>query len=160
LSIVKNLTELHEGRVEVESELGKGSTFIVTIPRKEKKVTSEFKGLRILIVEDSPDSAEVMKAYFKSHEADVSVASSAKEAREVASSKDFDLFLLDIAMPDEDGISLLKSLREMGKKAPSVAVSAFTNYEKLVLNSGFDMFLSKPLNFDELTDLAKLIKRP
>jgi PAS domain S-box-containing protein len=156
LSIVKNLVELHYGTVKVHSEIGKGSAFTVTIPTNAEKLN--LFGIRILLAEDSLDNGELMEAYLKINGATVTWVTDAKQVYETLKTKQFDIYLFDIAMPDEDGITLAGNLIKNGDHTPKVAVSAYTTYRDRALEAGFDMFVEKPIDWDRFLTIKNLVK--
>ncbi len=180
LSIVKILVAKHGGSVEAFSEgLGKGSEFVVTLPLTDSPALvdpSEVEtpiqsrrpllNKRILIVEDDPDSREVLELFLQQSGAGVSSAESARAAFEVLSryAQDLpDIIISDLAMPDEDGYSLLARLRQMpanlGGEVPAIALSAFTTIEskQKAFESGFQLYSTKPFDPDKLiSDILKL----
>jgi PAS domain S-box-containing protein len=172
LSIVKNIVELHGGKVTVESKVGEGSEFTVYLPviqapeviEHQDKVhispSATFEGINILVVEDEPDSAEFIKYLYEQKGAKVTWMESAKKTREHLVQNKYDLYIFDLSMPEEDGISLIKSVRKGGDKTKAVALTAFadTYYETKALESGFDMFLKKPSSLSELLSVIKLIR--
>lgn len=72
--------------------------------------------------------------------------------------KKFDIYLFDIAMPGEDGITLAKNLLDKGDHTPKVAVSAYTTYRDRALENGFDMFIEKPIDWARLLTIKNLVK--
>lgn len=164
LSIVRTLTDLHGGKVWAESEEeGKGSTFTIELPVIKKpdnvivpqieKATSEtisplsLFGLTLLITDDDDDTRYLLGEIFKRYGAEIICAESAKDAREkVASNPQVNVYIFDIGMPDEDGYSLIKSLREAGNKTPALALTAFVGkeYEEAALKAGFNAYIPKP----------------
>jgi PAS domain S-box-containing protein len=172
LSIVKNIVELHKGKVTVESKLGEGSEFTVYLPAMTGKDVVEhqeqvqvspnvtFKGITMLLVEDDPDSAGFIKYLYEQKGATVDWVDSAKKAREKLVQNKYNLYIFDLSMPEEDGISLIKSLRDGGDKTKAVALTAFADvyYEKKAIESGFDMFLKKPSSLSALLSVINLIR--
>jgi two-component system sensor histidine kinase/response regulator len=172
LSIVKNIVELHGGKVVAESKIGEGSEFTVFLPvmhapevitgQKVLEVTKsvDFKNIKMLLVEDDPDSAGFIKYLYEQKGAHVDWVESAKHARELIKENHYDLYIFDLSMPEEDGLSLIKSLRALKDTTKAVALTAFadTYYEKTALEGGFDMFLKKPSSLAELLSVIKLLK--
>jgi CheY-like chemotaxis protein len=172
LSIVKILVAKHGGTVQAFSEgLGKGSEFVVTLPLTNKQpleVVEEndspgndrkpLKDRRILVVEDDPDSREVLQLFLEQSGAVVSSAESAKSAMEIlANHNDLpELIISDLAMPDEDGYSLLTRIRQLpadrGGTIPAIALSAFTTVEskQKAFESGFQLYSTKPFEPERL----------
>ena len=114
-------------------------------------------GLSILIVEDDDDARELMQAVLEQRGAQVCAADSVCRAFELLETIAPDVIVSDIAMPDEDGFSLARRLRELpedaGGRTPIVAVSAYAGASDRVraLAAGFDRYLHKPVDFDELS---------
>ncbi len=177
LSIAKILVQKHEGRIFAESQgRNTGSTFTVTLPilatetkksevennsvRSDEKVLN---GLKILIVEDDEDSRNVLTLFLEQLGAKVESADSAKAALETLNNSILspDVIISDIAMPDEDGNSLIRKIRlmenERQKNIPAIALSAFTaieNKEKS-FESGFQIYHTKPFDPDLLIEEIK-----
>lgn len=182
LSIVKILIEKHRGKVRVESEgVNRGSTFIVTLPlcgteneiaaKIEESVPSEdnlLDKIKILVVEDDPDSREVLQLLLEQGGAQVQSAESAAEAMNLLRKSPADLpdvIVSDLAMPDEDGYSLLARIRrlpaEEGGKIPALALSAFATNEnkQKAYDAGFQKYHTKPFEPDGIVqDILQLLK--
>ncbi len=180
LSIVKILVNKHNGAVSAQSEgLGKGSEFVVTLPLTDSKLPVRQKqeierppnrrpllDKRILIVEDDPDSREVLQLFLEQSGAHVLTAESAKVAMEILTGAGhglLDLIISDLAMPEEDGYSLLSRIRQMstdrGGAIPAIALSAFTTVEskQKAFESGFQLYSTKPFEPDKLVpDILRL----
>ncbi|PYT01942.1 MAG: hypothetical protein DMF63_03670 [Acidobacteria bacterium] len=173
LSIVKILVEKHRGAVSALSDgLGRGAEFIVTFPLSDSKLPANSQedaapqinrrplaGKRVLIVEDDADSREVLQLFLQQSGADVSSAESAKFAMDILSQPSNGLphlIISDLAMPDEDGYSLLSRIRQMspsrGGLIPAIALSAFTTTEskQKAFESGFQLYATKPFDPDKL----------
>ncbi len=183
LSIVKILVEKHQGKVQVESAgIGYGSTFIVTLPLcgSEKDIAAEIKEsapnedklldkIKILVVEDDPDSREVLQLLLEQSGAQVESAESASVAMSLLQKSQPDLpdiIISDLAMPDEDGYSLLTRIRklsaEKGGKIPALALSAFATNEnkQKAYDAGFQKYHTKPFEPDGIIqDILELLKK-
>jgi len=181
LSIVKTLVEKHQGMVTASSEgIGQGSIFAVTLPlyKPMKSVSDEKTELRnsdetplvnvmILCVEDDLDSREVLQLFLEQNGALVESVESAAEAMSVLkrNNRKFDVIISDLAMPNEDGYSLISNIRqfpsEKGGEIPALALSAFTTKEnkEKAFASGFQKYHTKPFEPDllinEILDLVK-----
>ena len=183
LSIVKILVAKHGGTVTAVSPgVGLGSTFIVRLPLRtgeastpertpavEIKDTHALDGVRILVVEDDNDSREVLQLFLEQAGAMVESVPSAKDAFAIfqrpANSLP-DIIISDLAMPEEDGFSLIAKIRQLpkerGGQLPSLALSAFATNEskQRALESGFDRYCSKPFEPDQLTaDIVALTRK-
>ena len=120
-------------------------------------------GLAILIVEDDDDARELMQAVLEQRGARVTAAESVLRAFQLLESAPPDVIVSDIAMPDEDGFSLARRIRELpadaGGRTPIVAVSAYAGASDRVraLAAGFDRYLHKPVDFDELSTTINVL---
>jgi PAS domain S-box-containing protein len=182
LSIVKILVNKHGGAVSAFSEgLGKGSEFVVTLPLTDSKVQADqsqdiapspksrpLSEKRILVVEDDPDSREVLQLFLEQCGAQVLSAESASIAMEILTSSSTlpDLIISDLAMPEEDGYSLLTRIRQMstdrGGAVPAIALSAFTTAEskQKAFECGFQLYSTKPFEPDRLvSDILRLTEK-
>jgi signal transduction histidine kinase/ActR/RegA family two-component response regulator len=172
LTLARQLTEMHGGHIAASSPgPGQGSTFTVTLPLVEAAIprpisaphsaTDALEGLRILAVDDDPDSLEVLISVLRLHHATVFGASSAFEALNVMQQERPDVIISDIAMPGHDGYWLMQQVsrvsREGGRDVPCVALTAFANdaARRRALATGFAAHLSKPFNPDELVNVIK-----
>lgn len=183
LSIVKILVGKHGGTVTAESAgVGQGSTFVVRLPRRIGEIATDgatslagtdnsaaLKGLRILVVEDDNDSREVLQLFLEQTGAIVESVPSAKDAIAIfqrpANSLP-DVMISDLAMPEEDGYSLIGKIRklppERGGRIPAIALSAFATNEskQRAIECGFDYYSSKPFEPDLLTsDIVKVLRQ-
>ncbi|HYG74019.1 MAG TPA: PAS domain S-box protein [Planctomycetota bacterium] len=176
LSIVKHLTELHGGTVSATSEgKSKGATFTVTLPipspseladrRREQRERApaskhenpNLSGCRVLVVDDEPDTCELLLFILQNAGATVETALSVADAVPRLATFKPDILLSDIGMPGENGYLMLEKLRATGSKIPAIAISAFARNEDRdrALKAGFQDFLSKPL---ESSDLMAMVK--
>ncbi|MGE0131028.1 MAG: PAS domain S-box protein [Blastocatellales bacterium] len=126
---------------------------------KERRAPEDLRrlgGVRVLLVEDNPETLDMLKFVFEDCGAEVIAAASAAEALEALERFRPDALVSDIAMPDQDGYDLIREVRsrgpERGGKIPAVAVTAYARAEDRVraLASGFQMHVSKPVAPDEL----------
>jgi len=187
LAIVRHITELHGGSVHAESPgEGKGSVFTVKLPqlsvawsageseRRHPAATRDLPddhrrpsldGLRILVVDDDPDSNEVVRMLLTSCRAEVAVAGSVAQALEVLRRFDAHLLVSDIGMPGEDGYVLIRKLRERDpeqrRPLPAVALTAYSSVEDRIrlFSAGFQAHLTKPVDSDELLALVASLAR-
>jgi PAS domain S-box-containing protein len=184
LAIVRQLVELHGGSVRAESEgVGRGTTFTVSLPllpvrramtRDEPRAhpraaggapalacPPELEGLRVLVVDDEPDTRDILSAVLTSCGAAVTTAASAAEALAHMSRGQFDVLLSDIGMPEEDGYELIRKVRrlppERGGKIPAAALTAYAWAEDRVraLRSGFQSHVTKPVEPEELVAVVE-----
>lgn len=196
LAIVKHLVELHGGTVRAASGgEGQGAEFTVGLPLRvvrpkpesggenrfhptaEVSTTGDaalplLGGMRVLVVDDDPDSRELIKRLLSESGANVSTAESASEAMKMIQDKAQrpEVLLSDIGMADEDGYALIRSVRRLppgeGAEIPAVAVTAFARSEdrRKAMLAGFQMHIAKPADAAELVtvvaSLAGLIRDP
>ena len=174
LAIVRQLIELHGGTAFAESPgEGQGATFTVRLPllnddssrQEEAAVNSSLSPdmsslplarLRILVVDDEPDSRDFVAFVLEESGAEVISLSSAAEALESIAQTAPDLIVSDIGMPDMDGYMLIQHIRtQLGSEYRGLVAIALTAYageanERQVLQAGFDQHLSKPIDPTEL----------
>lgn len=166
LALVKSLAVLHGGRVEAHSAgLGRGSKFVVSLPSLADESSPETPsasvpaepapGLRVLVVDDNIDAAEMLAALLAMHGHEVSLAYDGASGLASALRVRPDVALLDIGLPDIDGHELARRLRAAPETAGTVLV-ALTGYgqvedQRLARQAGFDHHMAKP------ADLAKLL---
>ena len=182
LAIVKNLVEMHGGSVNAASPgKGEGATFTVQLPvvpvyqvdpeggrvhpaaRDLMPLTESgdrLDGLTILVVDDEPDTRELLKTGLENCGALVTVACSSAEAFEAIQRELPDVLISDIGMPGEDGYDLIRRLRslppERGGKIPAIALTAYARVEDRMkaLRSGYQMHVPKPVELAELVAVA------
>lgn len=176
LTIVKNLINLLKGEIEVESEIGKGSTFTIIINQKaigdntigetknydpEKKRINTFNadGKKVLVVDDNKLNIRVAERLLKKYNIEVTSVESGKECIELINNdNNYDLILLDQMMPNMNGVETLKALKESKNFNTPVVVltaDAIEGKKEEYLNEGFDDYLSKPIELDTLTNILK-----
>ncbi len=127
------------------------------------KLIPSLEGVRVLVVDDDPDSLQVMGVMLTKQRATVQAVSSVAEALEVLQWYRPDVLVSDLAMPDEDGYALIRKVRAMetarDKRIPAVALTAYVRIEDRAraLSAGFNMFVPKPIEPSELiTAIANL----
>lgn len=117
--------------------------------------------MHVLIVDDSADNRLLVTQFLKREGASVAEAADGQEGIDRALSADFDTILMDIQMPILDGHSAVRKLREMGYHKPVLALTAHAMKEEmeLALNSGFDDYLTKPLDSKTLVEKISQYKK-
>jgi PAS domain S-box-containing protein len=186
LSIVRHLVEAHGGVAEVHSAgLGEGAEFTVTLPiralnsdrpmpdpRRDgaataetdptgiAKVGSSIQDVRVLVVDDDPDSLEVLRYVLERAGAHVTTATNAEEAFSRIDAAAFDLIVSDIGMPETDGYALIRRVRSRDSTAqiPAIALTAYARPSdaQAATRAGYQQHLVKPV--DELL-LLNAVKR-
>jgi signal transduction histidine kinase/CheY-like chemotaxis protein len=178
LSIVRRLVELHGGSVEAQSDgIGQGACFSVNLPvallpfstgrgeRAQPRASLsppvamevvDLSGVRILVVDDDPDTREMLGRVLTECGADVERAGSSAEALAIIERRSPDLLVSDIGMPDADGYELLRGVRrlerERGGRLPAIALTALARSEDRTraLRAGFLVHIAKPVEPAEL----------
>jgi CheY-like chemotaxis protein/nitrogen-specific signal transduction histidine kinase len=167
LAIVRQLVQLHGGTVKAESA-GKelGSTFTVTLPSltaaldsasSDPHVTAahSLEGLRVLVIENEPDSRDLFTLLLQESGAHVTAAASAGEALALLDTRTVDVIVADIGLPDEDGYAFMWQIRarEDGgpHHVPALALTAYARAEDRdrALASGYQMHVAKPVDPDQ-----------
>jgi len=176
LAIARHLIEIHGGSIRADSAgKGEGSTFTIRLPLLDSRIktTGELKaeaislsnqqnlyGLHVLVVDDDEDTLELMTTALTSRKASVTAVCTAGEAINVIKSKRPDVLVSDIAMPGEDGYGLIAKVRSLDSDSerdiPAVAITAYAKEEdrKRALDSGFQIYLAKPVELSELISVV------
>ncbi|MBD2567092.1 response regulator [Anabaena lutea FACHB-196] len=181
LAIVRHLAELHGGTVEAASlGEGQGATFTVKLPLMPKQSSDRnylaegnttmshgsqihhqtqnhelcLTDLRILVVDDEADLRELLTFILEQEGAQVVVAASAQEAMVAVCNSQFNLFVFDIGMPEENGYMLLSRVRSLeghNRHTPAIALTAYASeeYRQQALAVGFQQYIAKPVEPDE-----------
>jgi CheY-like chemotaxis protein len=174
MSIVKYLVELHGGSITAESAgIGRGATFTIVLPssagarasdrspsdrvaKDTAQPSDSLTGVRILVVEDEPDTCEFLERLLRSYGADILVARSADEALSRLSDDHVDIVVSDIGLPDVDGYDLMHRIRKLppnaGGAIPAVALTAYARTEDRMraFRAGYQAHLAKPIEPPEL----------
>lgn len=173
-TISKQLVELMKGKIWAKSELGVGSHFYVSLPLEKgvpileinEKIQFDLPSLKILIVDDVKQNVELIQLLMTSNGHKVEIAKNGKEALEIFKSQSFDLVLMDIQMPEMDGLEATRQIRiyekENFRKTPIIALSAsvFEEDKQSAKDAGMDGFVSKPIDIQDLFfEIKKLLGR-
>ena len=175
LAIARHLVELHGGTIRAESAGdGRGATFCVTFPLLLERVESiqknhsgeysfdsakKLDGLRILVVDDEADARQIITTLIRRTGAEVLACESANEALEALESWHPDVLMSDIAMPGEDGYSLINRVRslpaERGGHVPAAAFTAYAREEdrQRALDAGYQIHIAKPISAGQLLSM-------
>lgn len=163
MAITKNLVKLMNGQIEVESQENQGTTFIVSLPLEKAEVavqaknqgaaqTPDLTGKKILIAEDNEINQVITKYMLDKTHATIELAENGKIALELYRSFQPDLILMDIQMPELDGLEACKQIRAKDLDIPIIALTANVILEDVqtYLSSGFNAHLGKPLEMEKL----------
>ncbi|MEP6635269.1 MAG: PAS domain S-box protein [Acidobacteriota bacterium] len=170
LALVQELVQLHNGSVSVYSEgAGTGARFVVKLPlsRATNKTNTEgskiepevLSQMRILVVDDSVDTVDMLRHLFEMDGATVRTAGGGAEALEIAEQEKFDVILSDISMPGMDGFELLRRLRTLphGKDVPVLALTGFGRVEDVerAKAEGFFSHVTKPVDVGAIIEILQ-----
>ena len=187
LAIVRHLVELHGGTVRAESGgVGRGASFAVTlplVPAPQRAGPAEplrpayedapasngslirLDGLRVLVVDDEPDTRELLKFGLSSCGARVSAAATAAEALRAIAEEPPEVLISDIGMPETDGYELIRWVRslpaERGGQTPAVALTAYARAEdrQRAIEAGYQLHVPKPVELSELVAAVSSLAR-
>lgn len=170
LALVKQLAELHGGRVQADSDgVDRGARFTVWIPLFQPgpgglasegvSASGALSSKFILVVDDSSESTEMLGKLLEIEGAFVDLARSGAEALEIAHKKRFDLLISDISMPEMDGYQLLRELRKLPHmdSVPAVALTGYGRPADIerAHAEGFAEHLIKPIDIDQLLQIVR-----
>lgn len=172
LAISKELVALMEGVIGVKSLEGEGSTFTFSIPLRVATVIKEndlvqpstksvHQPVKILLAEDEPSVRELVTMSLHRKGIDVAIAETGRQAVELWQREKFDLILMDLQMPEMDGLEATRVIRDLeragGEKTCIFALTAHAREEdrERCMTAGMDGFLTKPLRFEKLVALIE-----
>ena len=168
MAITKGLIEQMNGSIEVTSQVGVGSVFVITIPfeiaqeqKKDEEIAEKYdiRGLHLLAAEDNELNAEIIEMLLTDDGAKVTVAKNGRQAVEHFENNPpgtFDAILMDVMMPVMDGIAATKAIRAMdradAKTIPIIAMTAnaFEEDAKRCLAAGMTAHLAKPFQIEDV----------
>jgi signal transduction histidine kinase len=185
LAIARHLAELHGGTVQARSPgPGQGTTFTVRLPARAARAAApatlpgapptpaseapsgaaagRLDGLRVLVVEDEPDTLDLVATILRERGATVEAVATTQDARDALARLRPDLLLSDIGLPGEDGLALMRAIRtlapEQGGQVPAVALTAYAREQDRAqaLHAGFQAHLPKPI---QPQDLVRVISQ-
>lgn len=175
LSISRRLVDLHNGKLEVQSKVGEGSRFTLTLPGRieaEKKdetmpqsdeaSTSSLgklkfnSGIKVLVVEDNDMNQKLFMQIFKRIGLSATYVKSGEEVLKLPDKKGYRLILMDIHLPGIDGVETMKKIREeISGEVPIIAITAYAmkgDREKF-MKEGFSGYISKPIDIDKFAEV-------
>ncbi len=163
LYISQRLAEMMGGKIEATSREGEGSTFKLTLPYQpseieleerasaQSRMTENLTG-NVLLAEDTPLIQKLERAILMKMGLTVDIANNGLEAIEMAAMRTYDLILMDMQMPELDGIEATRLLRERGETTPIIALTAnvMQKHREAFEAAGCDDFLGKPIDQEKL----------
>lgn len=170
LPITKRIVDLYEGTISLESEIGKGSKFIVklplesinvineqtkTEPDQDTKISDVLVNKKILIADDEAFNRKLIELILNKQKCKLEFVENGWEALEKLTTQNFDLVIMDIHMPKMDGITFITEFIESGlshKNIPVLALTAFNEEISFYIEYGFSDLLRKPFKEIELVD--------
>jgi PAS domain S-box-containing protein len=169
LAISRNLARLHGGDLKFITKLGKGSSFWFTFianpvtaeipqPFTEAEESNYRKNLKILFAEDKMVNQKVIQLMLSTMGHDIVIAKNGKEVLELFDKEKFDLVLMDIQMPEMNGLTAINILRSKFDKLPPIvglSANGFEGDKEKYLSKGMDAYLTKPLRKQEMEDILR-----
>ena len=165
LAISRQLVELMEGEIGVTSEVGRGSEFWFTVPLDHQTqmkgaktgplphLTEAIKGLfanrglRILVAEDNLINQQVILSILRKLGVTTDIAGNGRDAVEMTANTPYDLILMDVQMPEMDGLEATRHIRDRGQQVPIIALTAYAMQgdQDVCLAAGMNDYLPKPV---------------
>jgi len=173
LAISKKLSEMMGGTIGVQSKENQGSTLYFTakfeiVSEKRMTAPAEYIGenlqqerLNILLAEDNAFNQKIMSYFLTKAGHDAVIVSNGKEVLDALEMQKFDLILMDVQMPEMDGIETTKAIRSAKNPIPIIALTAYAmkGDRERFLNAGMNDYLSKPVKLEELSKAIRRISR-
>ena len=182
LSISRKFAQALGGDISVESEPGAGSMFRVSLdagsamevawvtpeqalavadaPRMQERADWVFPAAQILVVDDGPENREFVKVVLEEYGLTIDEAGNGRIAVEMATATNYDLILMDVQMPEMDGLTATRLMRDHGLQTPIIALSAnvMKGFEQELYDAGYTDYLTKPIDLDRfISKLAELL---
>jgi PAS domain S-box-containing protein len=168
MSITLSLIRMMGGTIDVKSKVDRGTTIRVILPLSitnksfsslvQKSMTPPpLRGKKILIAEDNEINQMVVQSMLESTNAALTIVDNGKQAVEAAKKEDFDLILMDIQMPEMDGVEAMQNISDFNKHIPIVALTANAMVDDVsnYLSQGFDAHVAKPIDISTLYGTLK-----
>jgi CheY-like chemotaxis protein len=165
MSVSYGIIKRHGGEILIESEAGKGTTLIIHLPTghgekeaslKEVSPAKVSRRARILVIDDEDSVRDILSRMLKTKGHQVVVASDGEEGIDRFKSEPFDLVFTDLGMPKLSGWEVGKTIKEINPKVPIAMITGWgVEYDRKKLSeSGIDLIVSKPFNFDQVIHLV------
>ncbi len=172
MAIVKKLIDEMDGNISIDSEIGKGSRFVITLPfemtsaevekEQNQDLTKKLYGVKILLAEDNALNVEVASSMLEDLGANVTAVDNGKKALEEFKNQpagSFNAILMDLMMPQMDGYAATRAIRginrEDAKEIPIIAVTANAFFEdrQKALDAGMNDHISKPIDVNKMVEV-------
>jgi PAS domain S-box-containing protein len=170
LSMVHGIIRRHEGRIEIETAVGKGTTFVIHLPTapltKPGTETAEpacpTRQLHVLVVDDESDVREIVTETLRGEGHIVEPAANGREALDQFATSHFDAVVLDRAMPDISGDQIATLVKAVAPTIPVIMLTGFGSMMKAAgeVPTGVDSIISKPVTIDELSRTLAALTAP
>jgi len=172
LAIVKRLVAMMHGEIGVQSDPGKGSTFWFTAQLEKQRADTkplerhgrDLFGVGVLVVDDNAVNRQILHHQISAWKIKAGTASNGYEALKIlreaaAAAKPYDLALLDVRMPEMDGITALKEIKKINASVPAIAFTAavYDNIREDLLSKGFMEFVPKPFRPEDLHNKISIL---
>ncbi len=171
LTISKNMAELMGGHIELESQEGRGSTFIVVLPlrisednhlqeKSEQEKNYLFEGVYVMVAEDNPASLKLMETLLRKRGCYVDTAGSGREALDKMRRRRYDIIFMDVSMPSLDGLETTRVIRDPRSavldhdvRIVAMTAHALAGDRERCLEAGMDDYLAKPIGGKKLDEV-------
>jgi len=153
LYICRAIAQAHDGAIDFESQPGEGATFRLTLPRPAHQVGAEAQPRRprILVCEDDPDVANLVRRMLQSRGFEVTTANTAADAQRAIVGGGWDIVTLDLGLPDQDGMDMLRGLSmPANQRVPIVVLSGRQDPDPDAAELGVRCWLTKPVDQGQL----------
>jgi len=169
LAMVYGIVQRHEGNIAIKSEVGKGTSFIIRLPRLTEqqrkdgaqRAEANLPSLHILVVDDEPMVLDVVIQYLTADGHTVEIATNGIEGLEKFHTGWFDLVITDRAMPDMNGIQLASLIKQVAPNKPIIMLTGFGDMMKANddIPESIDYLVSKPVTLTEFREVLSKVSK-